>query len=369
VDRQETLALVGNRMNLFFIGILAGTLALSWWLSRYDTMVSGEDRAADFRRRAVRCGATLLLMATGLISPWIFLAATVLIGVIWASCVSELFARGFYTLLDSEDKRRFDPKQTSRDLDKLAALVQNGRNDEAIEWCKKLLELGEASGLAIEAVLFQLYSRMFSGDSVQSSPPLAEAQRLWAQGNPGEAASKLDSLLQKEPDNLRAVFLLMRIYAQALKRPDKTDALLRILGQRLHMPPVFVEYARQSIQEWSGMVTRPEKTTEGIESLLVNRQDSQNPDRVADLGKTSIDELLTRGHLSTAVEILECQIKDQPKNLNLWLKLAEAHGVYCRNLSLASKIIGRIEANPAFTQEEIQLAKSKLREWRGKGRV
>jgi len=355
-------------MNLVFIPVFAGTTALSWWLSGYDTMVTGEDRAADFRRRAMRCGATLLLIAAGLASPWILISVTVLIAVIWASCVSELFARGFQRLVDPQDTRQFDPRQTAQDLDKLAMLVQNERNDEAIEWCKKLMESGEAT-LAIEAVLFQLYSRMFSGDSVQSSPPLAEAQRLWAQGNPGEAASKLDSLLQKEPDNLRAVFLLMRIYAQALKRPDKTDALLRTLGQRPHMPPVFVEYARQSIQEWSGMVPRPEKTTEGIESLLVNRQDSQYPDRVADLGETSIDELLTRGHLSTAVEILECQIKDQPKNLNLWLKLAEAHGVYCRNLSLASKIIGRIEANPAFTQEEIQLAKSKLREWRGKGRV
>jgi len=356
-------------MNLVFIPIFAGTTALSWWLSGYDTMVTGEDRAADFRRRAMRCVATLLLIAAGLASPWILISVTVLIAVIWASCVSELFARGFQRLVDPPDTRQFDPRQTAQDLDKLAMLVQNERNDEAIEWCKKLKESGEASTLAIEAVLFQLYSRMFSGDSVQSSPPLAEAQRLWAQGNPGEAASNLDSLLQKEPDNLRAVFLLMRIYAQALKRPDKTDALLRTLGQRPHMPPVFVEYARQSIQEWSGMVPRPEKTTEGIESLLVNRQDSQYPDRVADLGETSIDELLTRGHLSTAVEILECQIKDQPKNLNLWLKLAEAHGVYCRNLSLASKIIGRIEANPAFTQEEIQLAKSKLREWRGKGRV
>ena len=49
-----------------------------------------------------------VLMATGLISPWIFLAATVLMGVIWASCVSELFVGGFYMLLDSEDKRRFE---------------------------------------------------------------------------------------------------------------------------------------------------------------------------------------------------------------------------------------------------------------------
>lgn len=356
-------------MNLVFIGILAGTAALSWWLSGYDTLVTGQDRAADFRRRTIRCGATLLLMAAGLASPWIFIAVTVLIAVIWAGCLSELFARGFHRLVDSEDKRQFDPKQTERDLDKLAELVQRGRNDEAIAWCKKLKESGEASTLAIETVLFQLYSGMFAGDGARASPPLAEAQRLRAQGNPGEAAAKLDSLLQKEPDNLRAAFLLMRNYAENLGRPDKADALLRTLGQRPHIPPVFVEYARRSIQEWSGLAPRQEKRTEGIESLLVDCRDSEGPEKAADPAKASVDELLASGYLATAIEILESQIKDQPESFDLWLKLGEAHGVYCRNLQSAAKIIGRIEANPAFTQEQIQLAKSKLREWRRNGQV
>jgi hypothetical protein len=83
-------------MNLVFIGILAGTAALSWWLSGYDTMVTGQDRAADFRRRAIRCGATLLLMAAGLANRWIFIAVVVPIAVIWAGCLSELFTRGFH---------------------------------------------------------------------------------------------------------------------------------------------------------------------------------------------------------------------------------------------------------------------------------
>jgi hypothetical protein len=150
-------------MKLLFVGILVGTSALCWWLSGYDTMVTGEDWAADFRRRAMRCGVTPLLISTCLISPWIFIAATVLIGVIWAGCISELFARGLYTLM-------------------------------------------------------------------------------------------------------------------------------------------------------------------------------------------------------------ERQIKDQPENFKLWLKLAEAHGVYCCSLDLASKTVGRIEANPGFTKEQIHLAKSKLQEWRESGR-
>jgi hypothetical protein len=35
----------------------------------------------------------------------------------------------------------------------------------------------------------------------------------------------------------------------------------------------------------------------------------------------------------------------------------------------AGRIIRRIEANPVFTQEQIQLAKSKLKDWRGNRQV
>ena len=138
-------------MNLGIIGVLAGTAAMSWWLSGYDAKVTGHDLAADFRRRAIRTGATLLLMAAGLaIGGPIFIATAVFIAVIWAGCLSDLCARGFHKLVDPEDSRQSDPKQTTRDLDKLAELVQDGRNDEAVELCRNLMESGEASALAIE---------------------------------------------------------------------------------------------------------------------------------------------------------------------------------------------------------------------------
>jgi len=352
-------------MNLFLVGAMACIAAFSWWLSGYDSMVTGEDKASDLRRRAIRCGATLLLVAAGSTNPLLLLAAIVLIAVIWTGCLSELSARGFHRLVDPEDTRTFDANQTTRDLDTLAALVQRGRNDEAIELCKKLRESPETSTLAIETVMFQLYSRMFDGDSVGASPPVAEARRMRAQGNVANAASLLESLLQKEPENLRAAFLLMRVYAGDMQRPDRADALLRTLAQQPHVPPVFVEYARRCIHEWSGMASPRTQTAEGIESLLVNRADSRSAEQAGAADGASVDELLAGGHLATAVELLESQLKDQPDNLSLWLKLAEAHGVYCRNLHRAAKIIGRIEANPAFTKEQVQLAKSKLKEWRG----
>lgn len=354
----------GKRMNLVFIGVVAGTAALSWWLSGYDARVTGEDKGADLRRRALRCGVTLLLAVVSFASPWIFLAATLLIAVTWAGCLSELFAGGFHRLLEAQDTRPMDPKQSERDLNQLAMLVQSGLNEAAIELCKKLRESGEASALAIEAVLFQVYSRMFASDGTRVSPPLAEAARLRKEGKPDEAAAQLESILQKEPENLGAAFLLMRIYAQDSKRPDKADALLRTVGQLPHVPPNFVEYARRTLHEWSGVTPPREETTEGIESLLAERGTSAATERAVEPGKASVDELLAGGHLATAVEILEGQIQEQPEDFGLWLKLAEAHGFYCGNFNIAGKIIGRIGANPAFAPEQVELAKAKLKEWR-----
>lgn len=356
-------------MNPMVIGIFAGAAALCWWLSGYDTRLTGDDRASDLRRRAIRCVATLLLMAAGLLNALILLAVMVLIAVIWTGCVSELAARGFHRIVDSDDTRPFDSRQAARDLDKLALLVQRGRNDEAIEWCKKLTESGEASALAIEAVLFQLYSRMFAEDRLGATAALSEAQEFRARNDPGKAASRLESILRKEPDNLRATFLLMRILAGDLKQPEKAEALLQTLAQRPHVPPVFVEYARGAIQESSGLRPRKEQTTEGIESLLVHRENDPGSEGPAGPGAASVDELLDSGHLATAVELLEGQIRDEPGNWDAWLKLAEAHGRYCRNFKLAAKVVGRIESNPAFSKEQVSLAKSKLKEWQGNTRV
>jgi tetratricopeptide (TPR) repeat protein len=274
-------------MNLILPSVLAATLAASWWLSGYDSRLSGQekDRRADFIRRAVRCGATLLLagfgthglLYGGMGGGMKYIMIVVPIAVIWAGCLSELFARGFHQLIDPEDKREFDPKQTSRELARLADLVQNGREREAIELCRQLNESADASALAVEAVLLQLYDRMFAGDRLRAAPALAEALRLRGRQMFDEAESALNLLLKQEPDNLAAAVLLMQVCAQDLFRPDKAKALLEIIRQQSRTPPLFVEYARHCIDEWSGAVPRREKTAEGIESLLVEHKQPQAP--------------------------------------------------------------------------------------------
>jgi hypothetical protein len=269
------MALLGFRhlMNLFLISVFSGTAALGWWLSGYDVLVTGENRTSDFCRRATRCGMTLLLVGAAFMSSWILVGVIVLLAIIWADCLSELFLRGLQRLTNSEATSELDQKLIEHELDRLAMLVQNGWHDKAIALCMKLRESGEASTLTIETVLFQIYSRMFSGEGVHALPALLEAQRLRAQAKPAEAAFKLESCLGKEPYNLRALFLLIQIYAQDLRRLDKADALLWNLTQQPQMPPAFLEHVRRFIQEWCEVVPRRELTSEGIESLVFCRGD------------------------------------------------------------------------------------------------
>ena len=83
--------------------------------------------------------------------------------------------------------------------------------------------------------------------------------------------------------------------------------------------------------------------------------------------EVSVEELLKTNQFATAVERLEKEISEQPKNFELRLKLAEVYAVNCADLHRAGKVIQKMEYTAAFKPEEIQLAKAKLREWQ-KGR-
>ena len=361
-------------MSWLIVTTLAVMGALAWWLSGYDALLTGDDHRADLIRRAVRCGITLILLAVGLIGlrqgglvgGWMFISITVPLGITWAGCLSELFAGVFRGLVDSEDKREFDPKQTSRDLDRLAQLVRGGRDTEAVELCRRLKESCDISTLAVEAVLFQLYRRVFDNDGPQAGSVLAEIQQLRQRGNVAEAESMLSALLIQEPGNLAASFLLMRIYARDNRRVDRAIALLKSLERQNPFPPAFVDHARRCISEWGGIVPPKSKSTEGIESLLVGRTHSKASGHAIDPNAASIDELLAAGHLATAIELLERKTTEEPQNYEAWLKLAEAHGFHCCNASRAAKIIRKIETNPAFSKEQVRFARDKLEAWRAR---
>ena len=332
--------------------VLTLTLLASWWLSGYDAKVTGENERVDFIRRAVRCGITLVLVELAFLCLWQYwwyndqasgigyLMVMAPLALIWCGCLAELCAQAFHHLVDPEDRRQFDPNKTRRDLDMLAALVHNGRKAEAILLCQMLRESGDVSVATLDIMLEQLGVKP---DRIQKPRPLIEAFRLRGKGKLNEAETLLNSLLMKKPADVDAAFMLMRLYVQDMNRTDKAHEVLRSLEQQPHVARDHIEFARRSIDEWS----RPGRKEE-----------------VAEPQPESVDELLAKGYFGTAVEVLEQKTREQPADFDLWLKLAETHACHCGHIKQAEKIIHQIEASPAFSPKQIQLADAKLKEWR-----
>jgi len=360
-------------MVLNLILLFAAISALTWWLSGYDSQVTGENCAVDIKRRTLRCGITLLLMGLGVgavcgggrFGGFVFIALVVPLALTWSGCLSELCAGLFHRLIDSHDSREFDPKALDRELDRLAELSQQHRFGEAIQLCTKLKESAAGSGLGLDTTLFRLYDEMFA-EGTAHSPPLAEAQTLYEEGQCLLAESRLSQLLKRDPGNLATCIMLMRLYARNLRNSSRAFALLRALEQQRAVPTGFGDYARQRIQEWFDPDAEQKQNPEGIESILVNRTPVIPPEEESDPADLSIDELLAAGHLGTAIERLETEIKEHPQDFDLRLQLAEAHGVYCCNLGRANDIVSRIQTDPAFSPEQVKRAQARLREWRAR---
>ena len=180
-------------------------------------------------------------------------------------------------------------------------------------------------------------------DHIPKSTPLTEACQLRSQGKLSEAEARFNLLLAKNPANVDAALMLVRLYAQDLHRGDKASEVLRSLERQPNVARAHIEFSHRSIDEWS----RPK-----AKEVVVEAQPE------------SLEALLAKGYFGTAIEILGQKTREQPSDFELWLKLAETHARHCGNLKRAEKIIQQIETNPAFTPEQIQLAAARLIEWR-----
>jgi len=336
-----------------FIFILIVTAA-GWWLSGFDSHLTGEDYRVDFTRRAVRTGITCLLAMIAVLAGPLAIFFFFGIALVWMTCVAEMCARVFHRLVDPGDDREFDPKQIDRHLDRMGLLIKQGRTHEALDLCKKLKESSEGSHLALETTLHRLYQD--SLDSAEKSPLFADVREHVERGEWEPAEARLKQILATQPENSPAALLLMRLYAVNMSRPDKALALLQT-GQnepRVHL--AFAELAKRSINDWVAQGLPP------VEPPVPMVASEPEPE-------LTVDELLQTSQFSTAVERLEKSIQDDPHNFELWMKLAEVYAVHCADLHRAGKVIQKLERTGGFNAEQIQQAKAQLREWQAPRRA
>ncbi len=328
------------------IALVALVVAGVWWMSGFDSRLTGDNNRGDFIRRLSRCVATVLLLAFLLLLPGAaasvpaVLAIGALMTLLWAGCLAEIIWRGFHHLTGLGSSRgEFGTDETADNLERVASLLREGRRKEAVRLAQWLKASGEGNVPALDVLLDRAG---IPQERVEMPAPLAEAHRLRTEGKFAEAETILKSLLAENPARVDAALMLMRIYTQDFGRSDKAAEILRALTKQPHVSSACIEYAARSIDEWG------QKKTEPTAVALPE----------------SVDELLAAGHPGTAIEILEKDIKANPDDFEMNLKLAEVYGRNCSDVRGAEKIIERVENNPKFTLEQIQLARRKLQEWR-----
>ena len=205
-------------------------------------------------------------------------------------------------------------------LDGIAELIRTGKTAEAIRVCKTLKASGEVNVATLELVLEHLG---LPQEKARTVKPLAEADRLRSAGKFSEAELILHSLLLKNPGDLEAAMLLIRLYAQDMHQPMSAGLVLATLEKQPRIAPAHLEFARRSIEEWS----HPRSPAEPVEPAPTG----------------SIDELLAQRYIGTAIETLQEQIKAQPRDFELQMKLVEVQVVHCKNLPVAEKIVKQME--------------------------
>lgn len=211
--------------------------------------------------------------------------------------------------------------------------------------------------------------------------PIKEAAQLREAGFYQEARTKLELLLHREPDNLAAGLMLMRIFAQDLQQPAKAEKLLKEFAAQRFTSEAYVEFAQRSIAQWQAVppalsarkrswwarVTHrdaePQTSSTRIKLQgLVMTESPVHLNVASTTGGLTIGDLLREGRIETALTEVERRIAAQPDEFDSWndlLKILTQHAV---NLKRARAVLDQVEQHPAFTAEQKKLAKELLRQ-------
>ena len=341
-------------MSLYNLIILAVMGAGVWWLTGFDKDFDwsfdglGKKRYLPRILRTVGvwlCIAVLLWAAenrVGYIGIPLLLICPITLALLLRSSVSEAVTEIFFRMTASGQygASPHDPRKARRYLDTVGRLIQQGERDKAIQLCEKLKASGEVDPFILETTLEYLG---VAQDHSKADGTLKAIRGLRSQGKFIEAAANLKSWFEQYPQDTEAAMLLMQIYSQDMHQSSLAHEVLRKLEKQPGITPAYVEFARRSLNEWS--VSR---------GKMVEKA-PQVPD--------SIDEALARGYVGTVIQRLEEQIRDEPGDLDLRLKLMEVQAVHCQNLPRANKMLRELASDPHFNPHQVEIATARVRAW------
>ena len=330
-------------VNIILIVVLA--TAGAWWLSGYDPRLSGQDTPADQRRRFIRTALSVLLVVLICLLPmeqtsWIAAVfLSFLLAAVWISPATEFLAHMFHKMIGmGATNRPHDPTESLRNADAMAALLREGRNDEALQMYENLKASNDANIMVIETLLHRAnipYQRN------KRPQPLLDARNLRQKGQFTDAEIILKMVLEERPDNMDAAMMLLRLYVHDLRDRNKAVEVLRKLIHQPHVPAANIEYAQRLIHEFNEEKVAPE-----LEPL-----------------PETVEGLLAAGYFGTAIEMLEQKAAEQPENFDAQLRLIEARALHSRDFATAKRMIKDMETRKAFPADQIATAKAKLEEW------
>ena len=236
----------------------------------------------------------------------------------------------------------------------------------------KVRQTTRITGIVIEIAFLNLVRWWLHGDQASGLTYLALALPLaitWAGCLSELFARAFQSLFDpkdERPGDLKEHQRALDTIAR-LVREERREEAIRLCRERIEAGDTSILAMEALLEQLEGRsrgggsVPPPEASPAATDALRAA------PGALAatvDMRKQSIDELLAEGYRGTAIEMLEEKLQERPRDFDLRLKLAEVHARHCENLKRAQKIIDQIESDGAFTAEQKQQARTKLKEWR-----
>ncbi len=206
--------------------------------------------------------------------------------------------------------------------------------------------------------------------------PFEEAVALREQGYFEEAETRLRHVLTRDHDNFAALQLLIRLYAQDLKRPDLAEKTFDELKRTPHVPGSLVDFVEKSLSDWIGAPPCAERKKRSFwerlsfrspkspafspmspESQLAADQPTADSPELGPDPSMSVADLLKDGYIGTALERAQTEAEAQPTNFAAQRQLLDA---YCRgfvSIKNAEKLLAKIEREPKFKEQQKQEAR------------